>query len=363
MEITTKIERFTNPLYLDSGRIIEPYEIIYETYGELNEQKDNVILVTHALSGSHHVAGRYDNEAKAGWWDKLIGENKAIDTKKYFVICTNSIGSCFGSTGPASRMYPHEENYRFNFPVITIKDMVKAQRILLHKLGISNVKAIIGGSMGGMQALSFAVAFPNFAKHIIALATTHATRAWIIAFNKVATEAIIKDPAFKNGNYESGVTLSGFAIARMVGHIGFLSPHSMDEKFGRNYVEQDGLYELFGKFQIERYLDYNGYNFTKKFDPISYLYLMKAINIFDLSSGYDSLDDALSNIKSKLHLISFESDFFFFKDEMKFIKDRMDAIGSSELCTYYNVDSDYGHDAFLVEVEKFNQYIVDILEK
>jgi len=367
LEITTKKAKFTNPLYLESGRILEPYEIVYETYGELNEDKSNVVLICHALSGSHHAAGKYEGDRKPGWWDNLIGDAKAVDTSKFFVICTNVIGSCFGSTGPMSKMYPDDKPYRFKFPVVTIKDMVKAQRILLSKLGIDKIHAVIGGSMGGMQALRFAVDFPGFAKYTISLAATHATRPWVIAFNKVAQEAILKDPNFKNGKYdpkelqEKG--LNGLAIGRMAGHISFLSHYSMDRKFGRAYVANEGLYELFGRFEVERYLEYNGYNFSKWFDPLSYLYITKAINIFDLSRGYDSLSEALEVVKSKLFLIGFEKDILFLPEEMREIKDAMDAIGKGDLAEYYEVKSDYGHDAFLVEVDKFSQYINDILEE
>ncbi|WP_200762467.1 homoserine O-acetyltransferase MetX [Nitrosophilus alvini] len=366
MEITTKKIKFTNPLYLESGRILEPYEIVFETYGELNEKKDNVVVVCHALSGSHHAAGRYEGDRKAGWWDNLIGDGKPVDTSKYFVICTNVIGSCFGSTGPMSPRYQGGEPFRFKFPVITIKDMVKAQKILFSRLGIDKAYAVIGGSMGGMQALSFGVLFPNFAKKIISLAATHATKPWVIAFNKVAQEAILKDPAFRNGYYDPEILretgLSGLAIGRMAGHISFLSHYSMDRKFGREYVENEGLFELFGRFQVERYLEYNGYNFSKWFDPLSYLYITKAINIFDLSRGYDSLQEALENVKSKLYLIGFEKDVLFLPEEMREIKDAMNSIGKGELAEYYEVKSDYGHDAFLVEVEKFGDYISEILE-
>ncbi len=366
MNIVTKVKNFTNPLYLESGRILEPYEITYETYGKLNRKKDNVIVITHALTGNHHASGRYEDEAKAGWWDGLIGDNKVIDTKKYFVICATVLGSPRGSTCAISTMYPTDKLYRFKFPVITIRDMVKAQKILFNKLGIYKVKAIIGGSMGGMQALQFAVDFPNFAESIIPLAATHATTPWTIAFNKVTIESILNDDDFKDGYYdpkdiaENG--LKGLAIGRMAGHISFLSKDSMDLKFGRDYVETDGLYELFGRFQVERYLDYNGYSFPKWFDPLSYLYLIKAINIFDLSRGYDSFEDALERIESKLYLIGFKKDFLFFPEEMRKIHQTMQKTSKKDLVSYYEVDSNYGHDAFLVEIDKFSSYIKDILD-
>jgi homoserine O-acetyltransferase len=365
LKLSTHTKEFKKPLYLQSGRILEPYEIIYETYGELNEEKSNVILICHALSGSHHAAGRYEGDRKSGWWDAFIGDNKAIDTTKYFVISTNVIGSCFGSTGPMSNIFPTEQPYRLKFPVVTIKDMVRAQKILLSSLGIESVEAVVGGSMGGMQALRFALDYPNFAKKIIVLASTHSTRDWVIAFNKITSEAIRKDPDFKEGNYDpkdiAQNGLSGLAIGRMGGHISFLSHHSMERKFRKEYVSDDGLYELFGRFQVEKYLEYNGYNFTKWFDPLSYLYITKAINIFDLSHGYDSLQDALKRFKSQIYLFGFDNDLLFLPDEMREVKLAMDDIGNGELAHYYHIDSDYGHDAFLVEVPKFENIVADIL--
>ena len=364
LNLQTHIEHFTNPLYLESGRILEPYDIAYETYGTLNDDKSNVIVITHALTGSHHCAGVYEGENKAGWWDGLIGPNKAIDTDKYFVICTNVIGSCFGSTGPMSPKHPHHEPYRYKFPVITVKDMVKAQRILFDKLDIHRVYAIIGGSMGGMQALLFAIHYPNFAQKVISLAATYATQPWAIAFNKVAQEAILKDPDFKQGYYDAALIkengLSGMAIGRMAGHISFLSHESMARKFGREYKKDDGLYELFGKFQIESYLEYNSYNFTKWFDPLSYLYITKAINIFDLARGFDSLSEAIKKVQAELHLISFKNDILFRNFEMKEIADTLDSIGNKNH-TFLDIESDYGHDAFLVELDKFDTYIKDVL--
>jgi homoserine O-acetyltransferase len=364
MKIETKVAHFSSPLYLESGRILEPYEIAYETYGELNTDKSNVILVCHALSGSYHAAGIYEGESKAGWWDGLIGDGKAIDTRHYFVISTNVVSSCFGSTGPMSPNYPSEDPYRLKFPVVTIKDMTRAQMQLLSSLGIYHLKAIIGGSMGGMQALQFAVDYPNLADDIISLAATYATRPWTIAFNKVAVEAIRRDPRFKHGNYSKGdfdeEGLDGLAIGRIAGHISYLSPHSMDEKFGRNYVNNDGLFELFGRYEVERYMEYNTNNFSRIFDPLSYLYIVKAINTFNLSRGYDSLHDAISRIKAQVHLISFSSDYLFFPSEMEHIAKMMERNGQKH--AYIEIESHYGHDAFLVELDKFEDNIKKVLK-
>jgi len=364
LNLQTHTEHFTNPLYLESGRILEPYDITYETYGTLNDDKSNVVVVCHALTGSHHAAGLYEGESKPGWWDGFIGSGKAIDTDKYFVICSNVIGSCFGSTGPMSPQHPHHEPYRYKFPVVSIKDMVKAQRILFDRLDIHRVHAIIGGSMGGMQALQFAIHYPNFANKIIALATTHATQPWAIAFNKVAQESILNDPDFKQGYYDPELLkehgLSGMAVGRMAGHISFLSPESMREKFGREYKLTDGLYELFGKFQVESYLEYNGYNFTKWFDPLSYLYITKAINIYDLSRGFDSLSEALKRITSRLYLISFKNDLLFKNTEMQEIAQELEKIGKKNY-KYTDIESNYGHDSFLVELDKFENNVKDAL--
>jgi len=368
LKIETKIKTFRKPLYLESGRILEPYNIAYTTYGELNEKMDNVILITHALTGSHKPVKEEDSDIfNNGWWDKLIGDGKPIDTKRFFVISTNVVGSIFGSTSPMSQIHPNKQSlYRFNFPVVTIKDMVKAQHILLQSLGIRKVKAIIGGSMGGMQSLQFGVDFPNFAEKIISISSTSSTQPWVIAFNRVTQEAIKRDPVFQNGNYDIDEVkkngLNGLAVGRMAGHISFLSHSSMKKKFGRNYLKDDSLYDIDGRFQIDSYLDYNGNKFSKSFDPLSYLYLTKAIDIFDLSNGFDSLENALENFKSNLTLISFSGDLLFLPEESDEIVKAMTNIGKKDLVKHFEVESDYGHDAFLIEFDKFQDYIIDELQ-
>lgn len=367
MIIGKHVEHFDTPLYLESGRILENYDLAYETYGKLNKNKTNVIVVCHALTGSAHAAGRNKGESKAGWWDSLIGDNKTINTKKYFVICVNILGSCFGSTGPMSINPKTKEPYRLKFPVITISDIVRAQYNLFQKLGFSHVHAIIGGSLGAMQALCFSVEYPDFAKKVICLAGTHATSPWAIAFNKIAMEGIKNDPSFKHGMYEYGEFkdsgLLGLALGRMAGHISFLSPHSMNKKFDRHYVDTDGLYELFGRFQVERYMEYNGYNFSRKFDPLSYLYIIKAMNIFDASRNYESLADSLNHVKAKITLIAFSGDLLFSISEMEEIQKTLIQIGKGKNVEYFCIDSNYGHDAFLVEFDKFEHYIKQALNK
>jgi homoserine O-acetyltransferase len=366
LKIETKTAKFEEPLYLESGRILESYELVYETYGELNEDKSNLIVICHALAGSHHAAGRYGTEAKPGWWDKLIGDGKAIDTTKYFVICSNNIGSTFGSTNALSVDPSTKEEYRLKFPILTISDIVKAQMKLYESLEITNAVAVVGGSMGGMQALSYAIEFPSFAKHVFALATTAYTRPWAIAINKIAIESIRHDPAFKNGFYKkedlAADGLAGLGIGRMAGLIAYLSPNVFNKKFGREYSRTDGLYELFGRFEVERYLEYNAYSFPKIFDPLSYLYICKTMNIFDAGRNKDKLEDSFAKIESKLHLVSFKDDMLFFPEEMEEIRDIMIKIGKEDQITYKSVDSKSGHDSFLVEVDKFDQHIIDILE-
>lgn len=324
-----------------------------------------MIIITHALTGNHHAAGYYEGDRKPGWWDDLIGDGKAVDTTKYFVICMNNIGSCFGSTSPLSIEPSTGNEYRLRFPILTISDIVKAQVRVLKHLEIDKVEAVIGGSMGGMQALCYAIEYPHLAKKIIALATTAYTRPWAIAYNKIAIEAIRRDPEFKDGYYKSEDIkengLNGLAVGRMAGHISFLSPSSMEDKFSRRYVEQDGLYELFGRFEVERYLEYNGYKFPHDFDPLSYLYIVKTMNIFNASRGSDTLAQSLDKINAPLHLISFSGDLLFRPEEMKEIKDTMDSIGKGDQVSYREYESDYGHDAFLVEVDKFEDDIRDIL--
>ncbi len=367
MILETKTAIFNQPLYLDSGRILEPFELAYETYGVLNEEKSNAVIVFHAFSGSHHAAGRYSDDAKVGWWDGLIGDGKAIDTKRFFVICVNTIGSCYGSTGP---LFPdpkrNGKEYRLRFPVITIRDMVRAQYILLKSLGIDKLHAAIGGSMGGMQALCFAVEYPNMAKIVVPLATTYATSPWVIAINKAASAAMLADPAFNNGKYDSetiqDIGFAGLSAARMMGFLGYISPHGMNKKFGRRYCANEGMFELFGRFEVERYLDYNGMNFPKYFDPLSFLYLLKTLNIFDVAYGYDSLAGALSRVESKMWLLTFRGDTLFLPDEMRIIYDTMQSLNKKDV-HFINIDSDYGHDAFLVELDKFDSLIADILDE
>lgn len=367
LNLQTHIKTFTSPLYLTSGRILEPYSIIYETYGSLNENKDNAILVMHALTGSHHAAGQYPHEKKRGWWDAMIGAGKPLDTSKYFVICANVIGSCYGSTSPISPIYGSfgdNDYYRFKFPVITIQDMVKAIKILLNSLGILHLRAVIGGSMGGMQTLSFAILYPKSADMFIPISMSYASNPQIIMINKIMREIIMLDSNFKNGGYDinTGVLpeFKGLQVARMLGFYQYISLETMQKKFARNYVANDGEFDILGRYEIERYLDYNGANFTKYFDPLCYLYLIRALSMYDASLGFESLESALSQISAPLHLITFSGDNMFPIAEMKELKMRLDSMGKA--CSYTEIISDYGHDSFLVEVEKYGDVVRDIVD-
>lgn len=365
LNLKTYKESFDEPLYLESGRILSNYELVYETYGELNTDKSNVIVICHALTGSHHAAGRYENDSKFGWWDGFIGDDKGVDTNKFFVICVNILGSNYGSTNPLSIEKSTGQQYRLRFPVLTISDVVKAQMRLFTRLGIHKAHAVIGGSLGGMQALCFAIEFADFAKHTIIMASTYQTKPWAIAFNKIAIDGILNDASFKDGFYDekdmANDGLCGMALGRMAGHISFLSPSSMDKKFGRNYVQTDGLYELKGRFEVDRYMEHNGYGFPKRFDPLSYLYIVKMMNIFDCTRHYDSLSDALSPIKSKISLLSFSGDLLFPPSCMKQMADELKSLGKE--CEYFEISSDYGHDAFLVEIDKFDDIVKGVLSE
>lgn len=365
MNIQTKKEHFNEVLRLESGRILSEFELVYETYGERNSDDSNVIVICHALTGSHHAAGRYDeSDAKPGWWDGLIGDGKTIDTTKYFVICVDILGSPFGSTSPLSIEPGKGEQYRLRFPVLAISDVVNAQMKLFARLGIKKARAVIGGSLGGMQALCFAIEHPDFATDVISMASTYATQPWAIAFNKIAMEAIKKDPEFQDGFYDEKIIaqkgLMGLELGRIAGHISFLSPSSMQKKFGRRYAPTDGLYELFGRYEVDRYMEYNGANFAKRFDPLCYLYTIKMMNNFEIARHYGSLANALKLVKSKLTLLSFSGDMLFMPEEMKIIADELEKLGKNYV--YAQIDSDYGHDAFLVELEKIQNYIKKAIE-
>ncbi len=353
-----------NELVLESGEKLGPVTLAYETYGRLDENKSNAILILHALSGDAHAAGRHsDDDKSTGWWDIMIGPGKAFDTEKYFVICSNCIGGCMGSTGPSSVNPRTGKPYAMDFPIITIADMVKAQKALIDHLGIKKLLAVSGGSMGGMQVLEWATAYPDMVRSAIPIATTSHLSAQGIAFNEVGRRAIMYDPHWNGGNYYGGESPSrGLAIARMIGHITYLSDESMRRKFGRKLQDRKELsYDFLADFQVESYLHYQGDRFTQRFDANSYLYITKAIDYFDLADkGDGSLVRAFSNVKSSFLIIAFSSDWLYPPYQNKEVAD---ALRAHDLkVSYCILESTYGHDAFLLESEHQTHLISYLLK-
>jgi len=363
--VTTKTIRVVEedkPLKLDCGRSLGPIDVAYETYGDFGEAGDNAVLICHALSGDAHVAGyNSEEDKKPGWWDVMVGPGKGIDTNKYFVICSNILGGCRGTTGPYSVNPATGEAYGPDFPIITIADMVKVQKLLLDKLGIKRLLSVIGGSMGGMQVLQWAIEYPDFVKSVIAVATTTHLGAQSIAFDAVGRNAILADPNFFGGRYEDEKRPDmGLSIARMIGHITYLSEQGMREKFGRKLRgAADYSYDFNSEFEVETYLDYQGQIFVERFDANSYLYITKAMDYFDLKKEYGSLEKAFANIESRFLVISFASDWLFTPAQSKAIVDALVARGKD--VSFCDITSPYGHDAFLLEPELLGLFISGFL--
>jgi homoserine O-acetyltransferase len=348
-------------LRLESGRILGPITQVFETYGRLNEDASNAILVAHAWTGSAHLAGKSsDDDPKLGWWDAIVGPGRLLDTERYFVICPNVIGSCYGSTGPTSINPRTGKRYNLSFPVITVRDMVRAQALLLDHLGIQKLVTVLGGSMGGMQALEWATQYPERVASIIPLATTPAPSPLAISLNAVARWAIFNDPNRKKGEYRK-TPKDGLALARGIGHITFLSDESMQSKFGRRFSARDGLFDFFGKFEVERYLNYNGYNFVDRFDTNSFLYLAKALDLYDVSLGYESLQEALDRIIAPVQLFAFTSDWLYPPHQTEEMAATLTKLGKD--VEYHLIPSPYGHDAFLLEHETFTPQVKSFLDR
>jgi homoserine O-acetyltransferase len=349
MIVKTEFAQFDS-LPLDCGATLEKVEVAYETYGQLNASKSNAILILHALSGDAHVAGISQETGKPGWWDNSVGPGKAFDTDKYFIICSNVLGGCRGTTGPASIDPATGAPYAMSFPVITIPDMVRLQKRLVEHLGIERLLAVAGGSMGGMQALQWAVAYPDAVVAAIPIATTARHSAQQIAFNEVGRQAIMADPDWNEGNYYAGKPPArGLAVARMVGHITYMSDESMREKFGRRLREKARYgFDFSVDFEVESYLRYRGASFVDRFDANSYLYLTKALDYFDLANGRGSLASALGETKARFLVISFTSDWLYPTYQSLEIVNALR--GRNRDVTYCELASNYGHDAFLVDV-------------
>lgn len=366
---------FAEPLVLQSGKSIRAYDLTYETYGTLNANKSNAVLVCHALNASHHVAGVYAHaDAKAqekstGWWDNMIGPGKPVDTDHFFVIGVNNLGSCFGSTGPMHVNPDTQHVYGANFPVVTVEDWVNAQALLMDQLGISTLAAVMGGSLGGMQALSWTLQYPNRLRHAVVVASAPNLNAENIAFNEVARRAIVTDPDFHEGHfYQHGVIPKrGLRIARMIGHITYLSDDVMNAKFGRQLKQSLGIDAAAGKssntvaynystldveFQIESYLRHQGDKFAEYFDANTYLLITRALDYFDPARKYGGdLTKALAIAKAKFLLVSFTTDWRFSPSRSReLVKALLD---NNREVSYAEIDAPHGHDAFLLDDKRY----------
>jgi homoserine O-acetyltransferase len=351
-----------NEMTLECGRTLGPITLAYETYGELNEARDNAILVVHALSGDAHAAGyHHPRDKQPGWWDIMIGPGRAFDTRKYFVICSNIVGGCQGSTGPSSINPRTGRPYGLSFPMVTVRDWVDTQKVLVDHLGIKRLLGVVGGSTGGMQVLQWVVSYPDMVRLAIPIATTSRLSAQAIAFNEVGRMAIQSDPNWREGDYY-GKTLPrrGLAIARMIGHITYLSDRSMHQKFGRKLQDKSAYgYNFLTDFQVESYLRYKGDHFVNRFDANSYLYITKAMDYFDLTQAYGSLEEAFAGVKAKFLVISFSSDWLF---PTYMSKETVSALRRVHAYVIFTeIQTDYGHDAFLLESEQLSSLISNFL--
>lgn len=348
------------------GKGISHVTIAYETYGTLNEDRSNAVLILHALSGNAHAAGYYSEDDKyPGWWDRYIGPGKPFDTNKYFFITSNVVGGCSGSTGPASINPDTGKPYGLSFPVVTIHDMVNAQWHLVKSFGIEKLLSVAGGSMGGMQALEWSLAFPEMVQSVIAIATSASISAQSIAFNEVGRQAIINDPHWNNGNYYGGtVPGAGLSLARMIGHITYLSEAHMHEKFGRRFQEENiSQYDATSEFMVESYLHYQGGKFVDRFDANSYIYLTRAIDFFDLARDYGegSLIKAFERALSNFLVVSFTSDWLYPTSMAKEIVRALRANGANVVFT--DIETDKGHDSFLLENAVLERNIGNFLSR
>jgi homoserine O-acetyltransferase len=337
---TLRVAEPAQPLELECGKTLAPIDVAYETYGQLDANGDNAILICHALSGNAHVAGyNSPKDKKPGWWDAMVGPGKGIDTNRYFVVCSNFLGGCSGTTGPSSTNPATGKPYGLDFPIITIADMVKVQKLLLDKLGIKKLLAVIGGSIGGMQVLQWMIDYPDFVEAAIPVATTTHLGAQSVAFDAVGRNAILADANFSSGQYhDKDGPDRGLAIARMIGHITYLSEQGMREKFGRNlrYTDRYG-YDFSSEFSVETYLDYQGQSFVERFDANSYLYITKAADYFDLEKDHGSLKKAFAGVRARSLVVSFASDWLFTPAQSRAIVQALAADGKD--VTYCDVAS------------------------
>jgi homoserine O-acetyltransferase len=350
-----------SPFETEGGKPLSPVTLAFETYGYLNADKSNAVLILHALTGDAHAAGWHEGDKNPGWWDNMIGPGKAFDTDRYFVICSNVLGGCQGSTGPASIDPATGKAYALDFPVITVRDMVDAQRHLVDHLGIDKLLAVAGGSMGGMQALQWVASYPERVRSAIPIATTATHSPQQIAFNEVGRQSIMSDPNWNDGNYYGGAPpAKGMSVARMVGHITYMSDTSMAEKFGRRFKNTRSSFKFDPEFEVEGYLQYRGENFINRFDPNSYLYITKAIDYFDLANG-KGLAEILRGKKTRFLVIAFKSDWLYPSYQSQEIARACKRAGVETV--YAELNSTWGHDAFLIEVEEQSHLVKHFLRK
>jgi len=348
-----------------SGQTLPSFTLRYETYGSLNATRDNAVLVCHALSGDHHCAGWHaPGDPKPGWWNNLIGPGKAIDTRRFFVVCANVLGGCQGSTGPASLDPETGRPYGLRFPFVTIRDMVHAQKLLLDHLGVAQLYAVVGGSMGGMLAMLFAIEFPALTRRQIVMASTSRESAQAIAFNEVGRQAIMEDPGWSHGDYpRDGGPRVGLAIARMMAHITYLSDAGMDRKFGRRKRDTAGgeAYTFDPQFEVESYLRHQGQSFINRFDANSYLYISRALDQFDLAHAYGSLEQAFAPVQAESLVIGFTSDWLFPPEQNRQIA--LALLRAGKRASYAELSTDLGHDSFLLESEALYALVRGFLER
>ncbi len=358
-------------LSLQLGGQLGPVTLAYETWGTLNAEGDNAILITHALTGSSHAHdANQPNDSRIAWWNPLIGPGKLFDTSRYYVICSNILGSCYGSTGPSSLDSATGRPYGMRFPVVTIRDMVHAQRLLVEYLGIHQLAMVAGGSIGGQQALEWAVIYPEVVQKVIVIAATAAITAQAIAFSEVERQAIMADPQWQGGNYAPGEgPTTGIAIARMLAMITYQSEEAMELRFARKparatlqktIIPPSGTDDLGGRFDVEGYLYYQGNALARRFDANSYLYLSRAMDLYDVSEGWPSLESALSRIRSKVLFVGIRSDFLFPAAHVRWLAEKVRSLGGD--APYVELDSPHGHDAFLKEWEQMTNALNHIKE-
>jgi homoserine O-acetyltransferase/O-succinyltransferase len=362
--VSPKTAHFNEPLSLKSGAVLPQFDLIYETYGELNANKSNAVLICHALSGTHHVAGKHHPDDKyPGWWDNLVGPNKPLDTNKFFVIGVNNLGGCHGSSGPASIDPKTDKPYGASFPIVTVEDWVASQAKLADYLGIKKFAAIIGGSLGGMQALQWSITYPERIEHALVIASAPNLTAQNMAFNEVARQAIITDPEFYGGDYYAHdvVPHRGLRIARMLGHITYLSDDAMGAKFGRK-LKDSIKYSFDVEFEMESYLRYQADKFAKEFDANTYIRMTRALDYFDPASAFNGdLSATLKNVTAKFLVISFTSDWRFSPERSREI---VKALLDNELSVKYaEVTAAHGHDAFLMPDEHYHAIMRSYLER